>query len=698
MRTLLIIEPGGEENTLDIVDELSIGRSSDNDIVLTRGGVSRKHARLFLQRGEVWVEDSGSANGSFLDGRRIQAPLRLSPENELTIGTYRLRLLPEVPASDATVAAAIVPAPDRTPLMKTATPRPTAPQKAELSPAHEEGPCLVGLNGPWKNRRYPLGKKTVVGRADQLEVSLDDDSISRRHAELESGPDGTLVRDLRSANGTLVNGAAIRKDTVLRSGDVVQFGIAQMEFHTPFPPAEQWARTESQRALSPTRLIAYSLCGALLIFGAVMWILNAGRPKAEAGPQAAVSASAQVQQLLSQCRSFASQDNVEPDWEKAEAACGKALDIDPINGEALALLKTIRQEQQYHAHFIQGGRAVERLRPEEALDEYVKIPPESRYYLKVKPRIREVSGEVLRRSGDDCRRYSEEGRYALAAPRCERYLSIACQEMSREEMYPPPGAKLRLSDGPLQKGEWRPKSGMVRLFLAARAKATPDAGPWECPRLEILKRTPEGPNMAAQVKEALQARLSTRLLADPLFAYWNGRAQEATLSLQRLRNDPEQAELHSAADALLRGIAEVEALFKNGETALQMGDAARAEAPFREALRADAELMKELAELKPSHYRMRMQQEMATGAYTQGKFWADRNDLPKACKIWKMGYGFYRGDPELQRVVGHCSQRAIEAFEALSRCADIPRVAALAVDGDGIREKLEERRAQLGCP
>jgi adenylate cyclase len=71
--------------------------------------------------------------------------------------------------------------------------------------------------------RLPPGRTLVVGRAPQCEVVVADPSVSRRHAELEGREGEATLRDLGSANGTMVNGVRTAEARVL-SDDLVTFG------------------------------------------------------------------------------------------------------------------------------------------------------------------------------------------------------------------------------------------------------------------------------------------------------------------------------------------------------------------------------------------------------------------------------------------------------------------------------------------
>ena len=59
-------------NKLFLVEkDMIVGRARDCDLSLAVAHLSRRHARLFFEDGVLWVEDLGSANGTFLNGRRV---------------------------------------------------------------------------------------------------------------------------------------------------------------------------------------------------------------------------------------------------------------------------------------------------------------------------------------------------------------------------------------------------------------------------------------------------------------------------------------------------------------------------------------------------------------------------------------------------------------------------------------------------
>ncbi|HVL02461.1 MAG TPA: FHA domain-containing protein [Dongiaceae bacterium] len=70
---------------------------------------------------------------------------------------------------------------------------------------------------------YPVTQEMLVGREVECQISLDSGHISRYHAKLSLTPEGVMVEDLRSTNGTFINGRRITAPQTLSIGDEVRF-------------------------------------------------------------------------------------------------------------------------------------------------------------------------------------------------------------------------------------------------------------------------------------------------------------------------------------------------------------------------------------------------------------------------------------------------------------------------------------------
>jgi two-component system, cell cycle response regulator len=91
--------------------------------------------------------------------------------------------------------------------------------------------CLVQLRGPEMGRRFELtGKPVGIGRGSENDITLESDSVSRRHARIEVDGPGHKIVDNESTNGTYLNHGLIETSAVLRSGDFVQVGEAIFKY------------------------------------------------------------------------------------------------------------------------------------------------------------------------------------------------------------------------------------------------------------------------------------------------------------------------------------------------------------------------------------------------------------------------------------------------------------------------------------
>jgi len=89
---------------------------------------------------------------------------------------------------------------------------------------------LIVRAGSQAGTRFPIiDGLTELGRHPASAISLDDITVSRRHAEIERTPEGYVVRDVGSLNGTYVNQERIEQ-AVLHHGDELQIGKFRLVF------------------------------------------------------------------------------------------------------------------------------------------------------------------------------------------------------------------------------------------------------------------------------------------------------------------------------------------------------------------------------------------------------------------------------------------------------------------------------------
>ncbi|MCF3170376.1 MULTISPECIES: FHA domain-containing protein [Streptomyces] len=266
----LVLELNGSTWTLDPSRTYTLGRDPQGDLTIDDARVSWRHATISWN-GRSWsIEDHGSTNGTYVQGRRVQQ-VEIGAGTVLHLGnaTDGPRVSLGAPAAGAQAAAA-QPAPAQqpqgagwpghqapaqhqaqapAPSQHQAWQQPQAPQQQvphqqpphqgvphQQSPGHPAGPGQGGAAGappvygdrsPTTFHQLDLGRVMRIGRALENELVVSDLQVSRHHAEFRATPDGRYeIRDLGSHNGTYVNGQPLQKSgsALIGPNDIVGVG------------------------------------------------------------------------------------------------------------------------------------------------------------------------------------------------------------------------------------------------------------------------------------------------------------------------------------------------------------------------------------------------------------------------------------------------------------------------------------------
>ncbi len=106
---------------------------------------------------------------------------------------------------------------------------------------------IRGINGETEGKIWESESLLRAGRLATLEVVLDDTSVSRRHAEIKSTPQGWRVRDMGSTNGTYLNGNRLEPgEWPLRPNDIIRCG--NVTLFVDFPGS---GKTSDEDVLAP---------------------------------------------------------------------------------------------------------------------------------------------------------------------------------------------------------------------------------------------------------------------------------------------------------------------------------------------------------------------------------------------------------------------------------------------------------------
>ncbi len=208
---------------------ISLGRDPANDIQVPLTTVSRRHARIFFEMGDYFLEDLGSTHGTEHNGRKV-AP----GEKRLLRDGDMIKIMSFHITFKTTVGTML----DRKPGEKTEALARRMVQEvlASLGSNQADPPALRIMNGTDEGRRFELSEdaaEITIGRSPDCDITLNDQNTSRRHCLIKRNWHGFTAQDLASKNGVLLNGKQIDGAPMLKDGDELQVGGVKLIFIDP---------------------------------------------------------------------------------------------------------------------------------------------------------------------------------------------------------------------------------------------------------------------------------------------------------------------------------------------------------------------------------------------------------------------------------------------------------------------------------
>jgi predicted component of type VI protein secretion system len=138
--TLVAVKQDGQQRAVPMRRaRLAIGRKKECDVRIPAPSVSREHCELRVESGKLWVKDLGSANGTYVNGERIQE-VEAQAGAVLAVGpaVFVLRIDGAPENIDAKAIAASVARPSAVASPKAPGVRPAAPGPAKPKPALDD--------------------------------------------------------------------------------------------------------------------------------------------------------------------------------------------------------------------------------------------------------------------------------------------------------------------------------------------------------------------------------------------------------------------------------------------------------------------------------------------------------------------------------------------------------------------------------
>ncbi len=265
---LIIEDDEGRRNVVPVeLGEVSVGRLDGNTIRLNERNVSRRHARIVRDNGAIYAEDLESYNGVWINGDRIKGRQQIREGDLIRIGDFQIELRGEGLArrTEETTQRTLLADVEATqpeirmttdgPDPGTARAEPTAiirmSHLEDVEQARKQGKAisagqrskLVCVSTQYAGREFEITKtEMVLGRTNDNDIAIDHRSVSRHHAKIVTSGRSARIVDMKSANGTFVNGEEYAQ-IELKRGDLIELGHVKLRF---LPPGENYTFTPEE--------------------------------------------------------------------------------------------------------------------------------------------------------------------------------------------------------------------------------------------------------------------------------------------------------------------------------------------------------------------------------------------------------------------------------------------------------------------
>lgn len=610
MEELLVTYPDGSHKKFSLSrGELLVGRDSENDVVLSSPAVSRRHARIYLWDSQVFIEDLGSSNGIFVQGKRINEAALIKPGVPINIGEFTLNVI----FSD----------------------------DEEIEQEHVRF-FLRGRMPPFKDEMIPLEEDEIfVGRIDENHIVITHNSISRRHSVLKVDKSQEIVRlsDLGSSNGTFIDGRRV-KDAILANGNIVRFGSIEFEFVDIMAPKIRPSREKKVGNLHFSRNMIIVLVGVfaflfvLVVAGSIKKSIEQKRriSSVEEEQVKVVSSDERISELIAKTEQFMDRQ----DLVSARRTLSELLDIDPINDKALKLKARIEKENQYKDILESADMKYSIGKMEEARDMFLKIPPESIYYDSASQRLKDINAKLFSRMFGEMLKLKRQKKFKKSYDIIPRL------------------AKIDASSSDLV----REMRELERIMRQKRIKFTP---------IDLSQYMDKGSSASGSfVKKdpysVIYPMYNDEGITQAILLYYIGKPDNALLELSDLLKKKEYRKQRDRIEEIQLRIFKIKGKYREGQSSMLQGDVGQADSAFKEVLENDAKIV---PTDPPSAYREDIEKQLVDLYLKQGFQDFDKGLYEEAFANFLSAYRISSTNPDVLRAFARLEKIAQEEYENL---------------------------------
>jgi len=390
--------------------EITIGREEGNTIRLTEQNVSRKHAELTKSNNMIFLEDSNSYVGTFLNGETIDERKQLNNGDEIKIGDYLITVINENEDNEETVL--VKDSSDNNQNDKKIKPVPVSEITGKKSENADNLSKDLGVSYPLKppynkivfqdtnlaGTSFDILKSTMtIGKGPETDIMITNKSFADIEAKIICNENSVKIKDISNKGKLKVNGDPY---TILelREGDVISIGSVSFRYCD-----KRSTYIYKDKASSGGNKKIIAIIGVLVVLAIVAVLaMNMGGEetkvkdkknkitkksenkedkenkkivdnKIENNPSESLSPA--LLNLMQSGKQLIKNKN----WEKAEEVYKSILKEAPNNKDAKEKLKIIKKELENKKTYRKAINLFSTKKYQESIDTFKKIPEGTKY-------------------------------------------------------------------------------------------------------------------------------------------------------------------------------------------------------------------------------------------------------------------------------------------------------------------------------
>lgn len=214
-----------------------IGSAAESAVVLTEAGIAGLHCEIHVTSTGANLQVPAGGGPVSVNGKPVLDIMALRAGDQIGIGQVVARFA-VVEAARSVPAAGAAPGQNAD----------TGATRVRLAvPKY----VLRGVSGAVFGKVFPVAGPVVIGRADECDIPVPAEEISRRHALVKPTPDGLSVEDLGSSNGTYINARRVQQG-FLNPGDELRLDAVRFIVVAPgMEMAQQTTRLVANEPVAP---------------------------------------------------------------------------------------------------------------------------------------------------------------------------------------------------------------------------------------------------------------------------------------------------------------------------------------------------------------------------------------------------------------------------------------------------------------